>query len=69
MHDGPSARLCAPPAGEECDWWSLGVIAYECLIGHPPFHQDEPMKTIRRIMNWQKYLVRPPAGQSGVILR
>ncbi len=45
--------------GQECDWWSLGVIMYECLVGFPPFYSDDPMGTCRKIVNWKKTLVFP----------
>lgn len=45
--------------GQECDWWSLGVIMYECLVGYPPFYADDPMATCRKIVNWKRTLVFP----------
>jgi len=45
--------------GPECDWWSLGVIMYECLVGYPPFYADEPKMTCRKIMNWKQTLTFP----------
>jgi serine/threonine kinase 38 len=49
--------------GQECDWWSLGVIMYECLVGYPPFYADAPMATCRKIVNWKKTLVFPEEAQ------
>ncbi|CAA3017363.1 serine threonine- kinase tricorner [Olea europaea subsp. europaea] len=34
--------------GMECDWWSLGAIMYEMLIGYPPFCSDDPRMTCRK---------------------
>ncbi|XP_027165505.1 serine/threonine-protein kinase tricorner [Coffea eugenioides] len=45
--------------GMECDWWSLGAIMYEMLVGFPPFYSDEPMSTCRKIVNWRTYLKFP----------
>jgi len=45
--------------GEECDWWSLGVILFECVVGYPPFYADTPMHTVKRIVNYQKTLRIP----------
>ncbi|XP_058755330.1 uncharacterized protein LOC131628512 [Vicia villosa] len=40
----------------ECDWWSLGAIMYEMLVGYPPFYSDDPMTTCRKIVNWRTHL-------------
>ncbi|XP_058197148.1 uncharacterized protein LOC131313080 [Rhododendron vialii] len=43
----------------ECDWWSLGAIMYEMLVGYPPFYSDDPMSTCRKIVNWRTHLKFP----------
>jgi len=45
--------------GQECDWWSLGVIMYECLVGYPPFYAEDPMATCRKIVKWKQTLAFP----------
>lgn len=45
--------------GMECDWWSLGAIMYEMIMGFPPFYSDEPMSTCRKIVNWRTHLKFP----------
>ncbi|XKL63573.1 hypothetical protein PGB90_005937 [Kerria lacca] len=46
--------------GPACDWWSLGVIMYEMLIGYPPFCSENPQETYRKVMNWRETLTFPP---------
>lgn len=45
--------------GMECDWWSLGAIMYEMLVGYPPFYSDDPITTCRKIVHWRNHLRFP----------
>ncbi|KAK8679372.1 hypothetical protein V6N13_144827 [Hibiscus sabdariffa] len=45
--------------GMECDWWSLGAIMYEMLVGYPPFYSDDPVTTCRKIVHWKNHLKFP----------
>ncbi len=45
--------------GTECDWWSLGVIMYECLVGYTPFYSDDPIHTCRKLVRWKQFLRVP----------
>ena len=45
--------------GLECDWWSVGAIMYEMMVGYPPFYSDEPMTTCRKIVHWRHHLRFP----------
>ncbi|KAB5580697.1 kinase-like protein [Coniochaeta sp. 2T2.1] len=33
--------VAGKPYDARCDWWSIGVILYECIYGHTPFLSDE----------------------------
>lgn len=42
-----------------CDWWSIGIILYECLYGYTPFFHEDRATTKRHIANHQYYLFFP----------
>uniref|UniRef100_A0A8C5F275 Citron Rho-interacting kinase n=1 Tax=Gopherus evgoodei TaxID=1825980 RepID=A0A8C5F275_9SAUR len=45
--------------GPECDWWSLGIIAYDMIYGKSPFTEGTSTKTFNNIMNFQRFLKFP----------
>ena len=34
---------------QACDWWSVGVILYEMIIGSPPFYADSTVMTQAKV--------------------
>jgi serine/threonine kinase 38 len=44
---------------ETIDWWSVGAILFEMMIGHPPFFSDDPSITCQKILRWEKTLKIP----------
>lgn len=40
----------------ECDYWSLGILAYEMIVGKTPFSETQLTSTYFNIMNYKRKL-------------
>ena len=45
--------------GNEIDWWSVGVIFFEMLVGYAPFCSQDNNEVCKKVLNWSKYLTIP----------
>nr|CUU98549.1 hypothetical transcript [Hymenolepis microstoma] len=45
--------------GPACDWWALGVIAFEMLFGETAFYGQSLVETYSRILGYEKSLKIP----------
>ena len=41
--------------GTAVDWWTLGILIYEMIVGQPPFCDEEPMGIYQKILAGKVY--------------
>ena len=46
--------------GMECDWWALGIMMYEFLVGEVPFYDESVLTMYGKIMGYKVKLFTPP---------
>eukprot|EP00435_Cladocopium_sp_Y103_P045492 s187_g13.t1 len=42
------------------DWWTLGILTFELLSGHPPFESAYPMQIYQKVSKGINKVVFPP---------
>jgi len=42
--------------GEEVDWWSLGCVFFEMILGAPPFEGETPHEIFTNINQWKNII-------------
>ena len=45
--------------GKDIDWWSVGVIFFEMLVGYAPFCSENTKDVCYKVLHWQDYLQIP----------
>lgn len=51
--------ILGQPYDGRCDWWSIGIILFECLYGRTPFYCENRQKTKEKIVQYRSTLEFP----------
>ena len=44
---------------ETVDYWAIGVILFEMVVGYPPFYSEKAYETCQKILNWKDHFKIP----------
>merc|ERR1712039_114650 len=53
--DVPPTVLLNKGHGKPVDWWTLGILIYEMIVGQPPFCDEDPMGIYQKILAGKVY--------------
>lgn len=48
------------------DWWTLGILLFEFMAGHPPFESPTPVETYSKVMKGIGKVKMPPKCQGAI---
>lgn len=57
------------PYGPAFDWWSLGVLIYEMLVGRPPFEAEDEDQLFDDIVSKSVHYPRDVSSQAKSLLQ